>query len=601
MPPQRTLRSRTAKKKEAAAKQNEQIAKQPEVVMAIGLDFGTTNSGFAYGLTGDQSIPGFILVDVIMEWHSYNKLTSERTSQKVPSRLHYDKQGALTWGHNIPKHARVLQWFKLLLLREDELPDYLRNSAHLREARALLQKLGTDAITVTADYLKLFWDHCIMKMKESKGKNLVEEATFQVSFTVPAIWSDTARKNLAEAVKRAGILDDRLPSSNNGVTPGKTTVKYISEPEAAAFFVLESQLGYRPDLKKGDRFMVVDCGGGTVDIICYEVVEPAPKLKIRECTEGTGDLCGATFLDQAFREYLVGTVGKSTWDALSPRQKIDIMEATWEDNIKPDFTPDVQEAGAWPVNIPGQQEPIYLNSDEIRDVFQDSVITRIQGLVRAQINKMKVQQGIENDEVTPKLLLPQRNESWSAVCQGAAMARIREQSLVVTRKARSSIGYPIDEPWDRKKHVKNVTWEKFDKAREMRMAEDQMRLVQRAGDDVSTENEPAPYDLAFTMDESGPAKKEVPLYKALSRDPPPQLEPDDTSWQHVGDIKMEFPVHIEDIPAETNMKGRPVRMLVYDSHTNVNGAGFEFQAFYNGEVVGQYTVTSDADDSLFVD
>ncbi|KAK8072718.1 hypothetical protein PG996_006066 [Apiospora saccharicola] len=640
MPRARRAKEIAAERIATSGTKKQQAAKIISRLLSIGLDFGTTNSGVAYGLVGNRNLSGSVMVDVILGWASHRKIKSERESEKVPSRLHYDDRGNTTWGHNIPKDARILQWFKLLLPKEEELPEYLRNSAHLKEAREMLRQLGVDAITVTSAYLyvvKLLWEHSIEAMKSSKGPDFVEEATFQVFFTVPAIWSETARKNVAEAVKKAGILDDRQPSKNRNITPGKTTIKYISEPEAAAICVLDSQLSYRPDLEKGDKFMVVDCGGGTVDIICYEVVEPAPNLKIKECTKGTGDLCGATFLDQAFCKYLVDTVGEREWNSLSRRQQMDIIQETWEDNIKPDFDPAIQEAGAWPVNIPGQQESIYLSSAEIRDVFQDSVVGRIQELVGRQIKKMILQRDNGSDAVTPKfvilvggfgqckylrlavretlqendgriqLLQPQMNEhSWSAICRGAAISGIQRKSLVVGRKARHSYGFATDEPWDDQKHTENEDPEAFDTERGMRMARDRINWIVRAGDDVSTQPKPRPYDLAWSMDQSGPAEYQADVYKSPSSDPPTRLdEMDDPNRQKVGEIDMNFPVRIEDIKPRNNREGNPYRLLEYESLIDIDGNSFNFRSQYRGDVVGGFTVTSDTQDNsdggLFMD
>jgi hypothetical protein len=41
------------------------------------------------------------------------------------------------------------------------------------------------------------------------------------------------------------------------------------------------------ECQDGDSFVVVDCGGGTVDIISYTVVSKEPMV-IRECVKGEG-------------------------------------------------------------------------------------------------------------------------------------------------------------------------------------------------------------------------------------------------------------------------------------------------------------------------
>lgn len=59
----------------------------------------------------------------------------------------------------------------------------------------------------------------------------------------------------------------------------------IKEPEAAALFAAQSMnFALNPD----DAFVVCDAGGGTVDLISYEVESIHPRLCVRELVPGTG-------------------------------------------------------------------------------------------------------------------------------------------------------------------------------------------------------------------------------------------------------------------------------------------------------------------------
>lgn len=62
-------------------------------------------------------------------------------------------------------------------------------------------------------------------------------------------------------------------------------VTLIKEPEAAALYTLYS-LDFTLDI--GDAFVVCDAGGGTVDLISYEVEEVSPQLKLKELVPGNG-------------------------------------------------------------------------------------------------------------------------------------------------------------------------------------------------------------------------------------------------------------------------------------------------------------------------
>jgi molecular chaperone DnaK (HSP70) len=62
-------------------------------------------------------------------------------------------------------------------------------------------------------------------------------------------------------------------------------VTLIKEPEAAALYILYL-LDFILDI--GDAFLVCDAGGGTVDLISYEVEEVRPHLKLKELVPGSG-------------------------------------------------------------------------------------------------------------------------------------------------------------------------------------------------------------------------------------------------------------------------------------------------------------------------
>jgi molecular chaperone DnaK (HSP70) len=83
--------------------------------------------------------------------------------------------------------------------------------------------------------------------------DLVNDLCFHIRLTVPAIWEETERGKMRQAVERAGILNHRLS--------GTPDFSFISEPEAAAFASLQTEFADRPGLCPGDTFTVLDVGG----------------------------------------------------------------------------------------------------------------------------------------------------------------------------------------------------------------------------------------------------------------------------------------------------------------------------------------------------
>src|SRR6266496_6226942 len=54
--------------------------------------------------------------------------------------------------------------------------------------------------------------------------------------------------------------------------------------------------------------MVVDCGGGTVDLTTRRLLQ---DNKLSEITERTGDFCGGSYVDREFLKFLNRKLGKS--------------------------------------------------------------------------------------------------------------------------------------------------------------------------------------------------------------------------------------------------------------------------------------------------
>jgi hypothetical protein len=51
-------------------------------------------------------------------------------------------------------------------------------------------------------------------------------------------------------------------------------------------------------------------------LISYTVTDLYPILKVKEAAAGTGDLCGSTFLNRRFGDYLTTKLGKEPgWDS----------------------------------------------------------------------------------------------------------------------------------------------------------------------------------------------------------------------------------------------------------------------------------------------
>lgn len=231
------------------------------------------------------------------------------------------------WGYGVPSDADPACWFKLLLLKDEDIDEELRSSVFLRRARRTLRDNNKSAGDAVADYLRPFWRHVVESITRDRGELVIDTMTFHVVITVPAIWKDYARDRMAAAAQKAGILAHRAA--------GQTTLTFAPEPEAAALSTL-CEPGRR--VKEGEVYLVCDAGGGTVDLSCYQV-EQADPIAVREAVIGTGGLCGGIFIDEAFEAMCKARLGRK-WAYLSKVGVGELMKGDWGRNIKPQFRPE---------------------------------------------------------------------------------------------------------------------------------------------------------------------------------------------------------------------------------------------------------------------
>lgn len=147
------------------------------------------------------------------------------------------------WGIDAELLPDALRWFKLLLVDPQDLDEDVRTSEQLQQARLALEASGMSAVGVVSIFLKRMFEHAVEKLKVEMGAGTVDTSRFHVVFTVPAIWPESARRRMKQAVDRSGILKARQI--------GETTCDYISEPEAAALATL-ADFGGIPNVKACD-------------------------------------------------------------------------------------------------------------------------------------------------------------------------------------------------------------------------------------------------------------------------------------------------------------------------------------------------------------
>jgi hypothetical protein len=85
--------------------------------------------------------------------------------------------------------------------------------------------------------------------------------------------------------------------------------------------------------------MVLDCGGGTVDITMHRVADKTPSMLLEEICPPSGGPWGSTYVDAEFEAFVEKLVGTAVFKDFKPSSGwVDLMK-NWE-AAKLSFTSD---------------------------------------------------------------------------------------------------------------------------------------------------------------------------------------------------------------------------------------------------------------------
>lgn len=137
-------------------------------------------SGISYTCSGRQDG-----IRVVM-----NIDRSGKCYEKVPTAIQFSFDGdqyILAWGNHALSAPGTLKFFKLHILKDEDLRDEIRNCEPHKLAKALMEELGMSVIEAIAQYLKKLWESFINLAKETVTAQTVEMSRFYVVVTLPAI------------------------------------------------------------------------------------------------------------------------------------------------------------------------------------------------------------------------------------------------------------------------------------------------------------------------------------------------------------------------------------------------------------------------------
>jgi molecular chaperone DnaK (HSP70) len=204
--------------------------------------------------------------------------------------------------------------------------------------------------------------------------------------------------------------------------------------------------------------MIVDCGGGTVDLTTRKLLD---DNKLGEVTERAGDYCGSAFVDAEFIEYLRKELGSNAIDSFRDNYygQMQYMVQEFCQHVKLPFTGDstfnyemnLEEVSPTlvqylsdEVNLTSESDEVKLNIQKIKDAdwlikldFEkiksmfDPVIERISRMIRIQLKNRERGKGEGESESDKK-------------CSVMFLVGGFSQSEYLQKKIREEFGTEVD-------------------------------------------------------------------------------------------------------------------------------------------------------------
>ncbi|PSK40203.1 Heat shock protein 12B [Elsinoe australis] len=408
----------------------------------VAFDLGTSHSGVAFQYAGNGGDDDRITV--IKSWPGGHNLTSDEQAPPV---------------------------------KGTPFPDWL-DEKHLK---AELKKRGKSGVDIVADFLIKLHTFAMGEISKKFSPVFVETTPLEYILTVPAIWSDSAKRATLRAAEIAVIVVD---------------VPLLSEPEAAAVEALSAMKA--ENVQEGDVFVVCDAGGGTVDLITYEF-ETLTPLRFREVVPGSGGSCGAYSLNVGFEELVRKRLGLLNFCKIRRQQPKTWATALqyFEQYVKRNFNPAHEDSEyddcGFSVPFPGFPDSekagisfgfLSLSQEEVAGIF-NPVVDEVLGLVKGQVSASKAAGHTPNclilvggfgqseylfDRIKQRLNGIDNNamsciqaiHAWTACLRGAVLRGMAGMELVTSRKARLHHGVICCERFVEGKHdPKDKSWSKL--------------------------------------------------------------------------------------------------------------------------------------------
>ncbi|RIB29568.1 hypothetical protein C2G38_2238825 [Gigaspora rosea] len=272
-----------------------------DIRVVVSIDFGTTSSGYAYAHIHDNEGRDDTNFDYNINEKWLNKLFKlglsklelglnklEIGSNKLVKNL---KLNLPTQFHPIEEQRykrAITDYLKKMGMFNLFADSYTEN--HVTNVQCIRQQLIVELIE---EGISEHWPGVTLK-------------NVRWILTIPVVYSYRSKQIMRECASKANLTSE-IESDK---------LQFITEPEAAAIYCMTKNSLREFFLGKDEsNFLIIDCGGGTVDLTMRKLLSNC-EVALSEVTECTGDFCGSVFIDQEFLKFLGEIVGHEAIELL---------------------------------------------------------------------------------------------------------------------------------------------------------------------------------------------------------------------------------------------------------------------------------------------
>ncbi|KAH9917533.1 uncharacterized protein B0H18DRAFT_1214541 [Fomitopsis serialis] len=293
--------------------------------LVLAIDVGTTYSGVSFCVLDPGKVPE---VHSVIRYPGQEGENKARDT-KIPSVLYYDEDGEVrAAGAEAVSDGTLLEaeeqewnraeWFKLRLCPEG-----------MQAKGERLPKICIDksVVQIFADYLAYIYKCAKDYISDSHalGRQVLETgAPIEFVLSHPNGWGGKQQSKMRHAAILAGLVPD--------MEAGNARICFVSEGEASLHFCIVNGL-VGESLKDSQHIMVVDAGGGTVDLSTYKIVKTMP-LNVVESSAADCLLQGSTLVNNRARIFLEDKLKDSRF---ANDDFVNSMLESFESSAKPTF------------------------------------------------------------------------------------------------------------------------------------------------------------------------------------------------------------------------------------------------------------------------